>query len=268
MKDIFKKNQIIITALAIMIVIAGYLHFVENKKDALDASTTDTIDYDAHKETAGDDITDGDLVSVEGSDLLVDNLGEEDAEVAESKDGVAGDETEDDGTDEYADISDEDGAVDVDGDTVYDVSDNGEVIIDDEGKETSAPGEAIFVSTTIGGNFFVTARLEREQVRALNKEHFTEIINNVNLSEELKADAVAGLLNLTQIAEKENATETLLEAKGFQDVVVSISEGSVDVIVNADSITEQDVAKIEDIVKRKTGATSLDIHISPVIIGE
>lgn len=268
MKDIFKKNQIIITALAIMIVIAGYLHFVENKKDALDASTTDTIDYDAHKETAGDDITDGDLVSVEGSDLLLGELGDEDADVAESKDGVAGDETEDDGTDEYADISDEDGAVDVDGDTVYDVSDSGEVIIDDEGKETSAPGEAIFVSTTIGANFFVTAKLEREQLRAANRERFTEIIDNVNLTAELKEGAVAGLLNLTNIAEKENTAETSLEAKGFQDVIVNILEDNVEVIVNAESITERDVAKIEDIVKRVAGVTSAEIHISPVVIGE
>lgn len=256
MKNIFKKNQIIITALAIMIVIAGYLHFVENKSDkGLDVSTKDTIDYDTYKETADDDITDGDLVSVEGSDLLVDNLG---ADIGE-------DPLED--TDEFADISDEDTSEVAQ----FDVSDNGEIIVgeeDESGEEVSTPGEAILVNTTLHANFFITAKLEREQLRALNRERFMEIIEDVNLSEDLKSGAVNGLLDLTQIAEKENKTETLLEAKGFEDVVVSISEGSVDVIVNAVTITEQDIAKIEDIVKRKTGATAAEIFISAVVIGE
>ena len=39
--------------------------------------------------------------------------------------------------------------------------------------------------------------------------------------------------NSPSIAEKESAAEILLEAKGFQDVVVSINGDAVDVVVNA-----------------------------------
>ena len=57
---------------------------------------------------------------------------------------------------------------------------------------------------------------------------------------------------MTEISEKENAAETLLKAKGFVDPVVSITDGKADVVVNAASLTDQERAQIEDIVKRKT----------------
>ena len=57
---------------------------------------------------------------------------------------------------------------------------------------------------------------------------------------------------MTEIVEKENAAETLLKAKGFSDPVVSITDGKVDVVINAASITDPERAQIEDIVKRKT----------------
>ena len=57
---------------------------------------------------------------------------------------------------------------------------------------------------------------------------------------------------MTEISEKENAAETLLKAKGFVDPVVSITDGKVDVVVNAASLSDQERAQIEDIVKRKT----------------
>ncbi len=72
------------------------------------------------------------------------------------------------------------------------------------------------------------------------------------------------MISMTDIAEKETAAEILLEAKGFTDVVVSISENGVDVVVNAIELTDAMRAQIEDIVKRKTGVDGANIIISPV----
>ena len=69
---------------------------------------------------------------------------------------------------------------------------------------------------------------------------------------------------LTKISEKENAAELMLQAKGFTDAVVSISDGNADVVVNAEGLTEQQIAQIEDIVKRKTGIEAGKIVITPV----
>lgn len=63
MKKIFKKNQIIITALAIMIIVAGYLNYTtRNTNDDIEVGEGEVLDYDSHNETANDNIDDSDIV--------------------------------------------------------------------------------------------------------------------------------------------------------------------------------------------------------------
>ena len=102
----------------------------------------------------------------------------------------------------------------------------------------------------------------KEQTRARNKETLLEIINNVNISEEQKQAAVDDMIAITDVAEKETAAEILLESKGFDDVVVSITDDTVDVVVNAQELTEAQRAQIEDIIIRKTGVSPEAIVIS------
>ena len=72
------------------------------------------------------------------------------------------------------------------------------------------------------------------------------------------------MIAITDIAEKETAAEILLEAKGCEDVVVSITDGMVDVVVNAPELSEAQRAQIEDIVIRKTGVAPENIVISTI----
>ena len=108
------------------------------------------------------------------------------------------------------------------------------------------------------------ARLQKEQTRARNKETLLEIINNVNISDEQKQEAIDCMIEATQIAEKESAAEILLEAKGYTDAVVSITGDEVDVLVYGTTLTDVQCAQIEDIVKRKTGMDAASIIITPV----
>ena len=72
------------------------------------------------------------------------------------------------------------------------------------------------------------------------------------------------MISMTDIAEKETAAEILLEAKGFEDAVVSIDGDTVDVVVNTKELNEAQRAQIEDIVIRKTGVSADAIVISTV----
>ena len=107
-------------------------------------------------------------------------------------------------------------------------------------------------------------KLIKEQTRAKNKETLLEIINSTSLSESQKQDAVNGMMQLTEIAEKEMAAEILLEAKGFDGAVVSINGDMVDVVVCTDTLDDVKLAQIEDIVVRKTGILPENIIISPM----
>ena len=123
------------------------------------------------------------------------------------------------------------------------------------------PGSVVLTSGNgVASGVISAAKLNREQIRAKNKESLMDIINNSSLTEASKAEAVSKLSAITESSEKEIAAELLLEAKGFNDVVVSLTDGNADVVVNKTQLTDSQRAQIEDI--RKTGVTADKITIN------
>lgn len=250
MKNILKKNQLMITALAIMIAVAGYLQFAGTnleKEEYLPAAGEAQSSEDAGVEN----FTAGAVTDDYSLDGLLD-LSEEDLDAEQFADIESLDSDADVIMDDYLDTDMDVAATDV---TTTDV----ETPADGE-----IPGEAVFTGTT-SVTTLSEAKLLKEQVRAKNKEALMEIINSAALSDEQKQNAVDTMVAMTNIAEKEMAAEILLEAKGFSDVVVSISDSGVDVVVNASELTEAQRAQIEDIVKRKTDVDAANIIISTVV---
>ena len=107
------------------------------------------------------------------------------------------------------------------------------------------------------------ARIDREQIRSQNKDTLNEIINNTNLSETERQSAVQSMVEMTELVEKESATELLLEAKGFTDVVVNLTGETADIVVPMKEVTEEQRAQIEDIVTRKPESDVENIVITP-----
>ncbi len=244
MKNMVKKNQIMITALAIMIAIAGYLNFAGNKitEEEIMTAGSDTVVSEGQQDAGDTDVAA--LFEISDEDMEQADYGEigsMDTDVVTQQENYL-DETMEEVTAENA---------------VGDLAENTENQI----AEGETPGEAVFTSVA-STNTLSNARLLKEQTRAKNKETLLEIINNANLSEEQKQEAVDDMISITDIAEKETASEILLESKGFDDVVVSITDGSVDVVVNSGELTEAQRAQIEDIIVRKTGVSPESIVIS------
>ena len=132
-------------------------------------------------------------------------------------------------------------------------------------EEELNPGESVLTGNIINLTDYAAAvKLNREQIRATNKEALLQIVNNEALSEEAKKEAVNKLVEMTDIAEKEANAEMLLEAKGFTNVVVSINENSCDVVLDMGEVTDAKRAQVEDIVKRKTGVKADKIVITPL----
>ena len=106
------------------------------------------------------------------------------------------------------------------------------------------PGEAVFTNSE-GLNSLSGARLLKEQTRAKNKETLLEIINNANIAESQKQEAVDNMI-------------------GFADAVVTVTEDSADVVVGISALTDAQCAQIEDVVARKTGVPAENIVINPL----
>ena len=192
-----KKNQLIITALAIMIAAAGYINYTGNLSDII--TVNDTVSTQNPTSNPVDEVS-GDILS-------------NDAEPDE--------------------------------------------------QSLQEPGSVVLTSGNgVSSSVVSEAKLNREQIRAKNKETLLEVINNAALTESAKAEAVAQLSAITDNSEKEIAAELLLEAKGFSDAAVSILDGNVDVVINQTQLTDTQKAQIEDIVKRKTGVAADKITIN------
>lgn len=233
MNKIFRKNQLVITALALMIAVAGYFSYMNNN------------------------IEDDQIAAQAGSGI---EFLEDDYEISDEDALLEEEIFTDEGTDEELALIDESA------DTVQ----SGEAVADAIGAEgVDNPGEAVLTSTTVANlDYAAEMKLNREQIRSKNKEALLEIVDNTTIEESLKQEAINKMIAMTDIAEREAAAEMLLEAKGFTDVVVSITDDSCDVVLNMGEVTDAKRAQVEDIVKRKTNISADKIVITPIVIGE
>ena len=142
MKHLFKKNQIIITTLAVMIAIAGYLNYSGKL-----FSDTDKGAAEANAELVNQELLD---------------ISEEDIETGNME--IASTDSEVEGT----------------------------------------PGEAVLTNSA-ANTTVAEAKVSREQIRAQNKETLQALIDNTNISEEEKQDAVAQMVRMTELAEQRMA---------------------------------------------------------------
>ena len=221
MKRIFKRNQLIITSLAALIAVAGYLNYTEKndkaRKDKMEAAKTEVVAV-GNEENSSTAVPEGE--------------------------SATGDESEKDSLSQDVNQANSD-----------DIESNDQDV-------QSTPGEAIFVNATGTVDFIVEAKLSKEYVRATNSESLNAIIANKDLSSEEKKAAVEKVAEIADISEKEIAAENLIMAKGYKDVVVTYTDGYVDVIVVAEEMDDSTRAQIEDIVKRKMEVSADKITIN------
>ena len=189
-----KKNQVIITALAIMIAVAGYINYAGNISDIISVS------------------------SKSGSKV-----------VNTSTD-----------------------------DTIFTEEEPDDESLEEPGSVILTSGQGVYSSV------ISEAKLNREQIRAKNTENLTNIVNDTAIDKASKTEAINELAKIAEYSEKEAAIELLLEAKGFSDVVASVAEDSVDIVINQQTLENSQKAQIEDIAKRKTGVTSDKITINVI----
>jgi stage III sporulation protein AH len=111
-----------------------------------------------------------------------------------------------------------------------------------------------------GEDYFVNYRLQREQSRQEAKWMLSPLLNSTVTK--TKEEAQQKWLALSHKIEKEGQIENLLLIKGFQDVVVDVSQSGVNVIVYAQNLSSDQVHLIQDIVVRITGVRVNQINIS------
>jgi len=127
-------------------------------------------------------------------------------------------------------------------------------------------GETVMVSTNAKKedevekeDFFASQRLERDRARAKMYDELKKTLESEDISEELRKETEEKLANLITFEENEVTAQNLLNAKGFKNTLVHITDDSVTVNIKQNGISRSDTAKIVDIIYELTQNNNIKI---------
>ena len=199
MKKVLKRNQIVISVIAVMLIAAGYMNYTTNIKQTLDtAALTDSEKY------AG--LGDATLVSSSNVD--------EENKIEENK---------------------------IEENQVQ------TLVKADEDQELQ---------------YFAESRLEREKMYSQMIESYQKILQNTAISEAQREIAQKEIKKINDIKNSIMIAENLIKNKGIEDVIIFINGESVNIIIKANDLSQEQIAQVQNIVTRELKVEIENIHIS------
>ena len=195
---VFKRNQIIISVIALMLITVGYFNFSNSFSNAKQTNAQDT-----EKEVA--QIGDAKLVNSQNAEEVIDNQNE------------------------LAEVKNE---------------------------------EAEMVVSQNTANYFVSSRIERDNMYSEMLETYENLLGNASISDDQKKNSTQEISNINSRKNSIMIAENLIKNLGFDDVVIFFNENSVSVIVRAETLQDADVAQIQNIVCRELNVKPDIVHIS------
>lgn len=112
-------------------------------------------------------------------------------------------------------------------------------------------------------NAFSVFKEERETTRQQELRYIESVVESAETDDATKASAQAQKLSLTANMENELVSEGLIQTGLGMEAVVTIGEGTVNVVVDKQELSETEVTQIADIIKKQTQAEAESIKIMP-----
>lgn len=128
-------------------------------------------------------------------------------------------------------------------------------------KNNSGKGNSNLENEQSVPTFFASYRTDRAAQRAEELSYLESIISLEGASSDTIASAEAKKLDILKTTESELVVESLIKAKGFEDVVVTMSENNVNVIVSAKELQSDQVSQILGIILQETSYTPSDVVV-------
>jgi stage III sporulation protein AH len=110
-------------------------------------------------------------------------------------------------------------------------------------------------------DFFYNLRSEKGKLDAKTIEDLNTLKSDANTSEEQKNLANNELIEKTMLIDQEGRIEVNIKNKGFEDVLCSIENNKVRIVLTADELTEADTSTIQEIAENISGIS--DVIIEP-----
>ncbi len=204
----FKKNQVVIYVIALMLVVAGYLNFTATN----DLNTAIQTSSSEEELTKMANIGDAQLVS---SNVVSEN------NVIEDNNNIVKNEI-------------------IEENTIYT---NSNASSDDS-------------------EYFSKSKLERETMYSQMLETYEKVLNSTNSLETQKQAASEEISKINNTKNRIMICENLIKIKGFNNVIIFVNGDSINVIVEDEQLSPEEVAQIQNIVSREMSVKIENIHIS------
>ena len=218
MKNILKRNQIVLFTVALMLVVAGYMSYTVNTDNVL--KTAAIADSEKYAELGDARLVSSDSVSEEETGLVSnDNI--------ESMTMTQG-------------------------------------LVENENLSENIKQE---VNTTkqvnsVAIQYFTQSRIDRDNMYSQMIDSYEKILSNENISEAQRDIAEKEIANINNRKNAVMISENLIKNKGFEDVIIFVNDKSINVVVRADELKQDQVAQIQNIIQREMKAETENIHIS------
>lgn len=207
-----KKNQIVVYAIALMLVVAGYLNYIENDR---------TVEISAQNQNTNI----GDATLVSNNEVEENENNSKNSDVENSK--------------ESEDIQETD-------------------ISQDENVEKESYIETNFQAED---EYFANSRIEREKMYSQMLETYQKMLENTSISEEQKSIATQEIKKINDTKNAIMICENLISIKGFSNSVVLSNGESINVVLEAKELSEENIAQIQNIITREMNTEIENIHI-------
>ena len=221
---LFKKNQVIIYIIALMLMTAGYLNYTTNQPNE-SVETSMKMESD---DTQLADIGDAKLVS--SNDIASENA-----------------------TNTYVENSVSSNANDTNSQT-------NEINSNSTNNETN--NTTVETNSNSSSDYFTKSKLERDTMYSQMLETYEKVINSSNASETQKQSATQEITKINNIKNSIMICENLIKTKGFENSVVFVNGDSISVIIGASEISKEQIAQVQNIISREMNAKIENIHIA------
>ncbi|MBR3002101.1 MAG: SpoIIIAH-like family protein [Clostridia bacterium] len=274
--NLLRKNQVIIYTFALMLVTAGYLNYTSNiSKNAIETSA---------KEISQDNIVNESLEesniaseSEKSSELNENNEEEKDTKNSEDEniENIA-DNNEKKDTENIADNNEKkdtenNANKNIEKNENYNTEKNfsnnndnkTEKVKDEETEKIADIGDATLVSSNdVVTDYYAKSKLERDSMYSQMIETYEKILNSSNSLETQKQTATQEITKINEIKNKTMICENLIQTKGFENCVIFINDESVSIVIRAEKLNTEEIAKIQNIISREFKVEIENIHIS------
>lgn len=224
---LFKKNQVIIYIIALMLMTAGYLNYTTNQQgDSVETS-----------------------MKMEADDTQVADIG--DAKLVNSNDVI---------TNETQNTLEENNKNStIDNNTTNTIKNE---TANTSSNSTNTENSTVETSSNNSNDYFTKSKLERDTMYSQMLETYEKVINSSNASETQKQSATQEITKINNIKNSIMICENLIKTKGFENSVVFVNGESISVIIGVSELSKEQVAQVQNIISREMNAKIENIHIA------